>query len=76
VENTLITPELPHSPVVFEQPHFVEYLITFDPVKTNEIRIIGDAMVENHWNKYTNQVSSFTSVTELSVYEYPETHHP
>jgi hypothetical protein len=68
VENMIMTPSLPESNVVFNQPHFVEYVIRFDPVKTKGIRIIGDAMVQGHWNKYTKNVSSFTSITELSVY--------
>jgi hypothetical protein len=69
VEQTMINPPLPGNDVVFYQPHFVEYVITFKPVTTNAIRIIGDAAVQTHWNKYTKQVSGFTSVTELSVYK-------
>jgi len=68
VEKTSITPPLPETDIVFFQPHFVEYVISFDPVETKAIRIIGDAKIEGHWNKYTKQVSGFTSVTELSVY--------
>jgi hypothetical protein len=68
VEKTSITPPLPESDIVFYQPHFVEYVITFDPVVTKAIRIIGDAKIQDHWNKYTKQVSGFTSITELSVY--------
>jgi len=69
VEKINIQPSLPETDVVFYQPHFVEYVITFDPVKTKAIRIIGDAMVQSHWNKYTKNVSAFTSITELSVYQ-------
>jgi hypothetical protein len=68
VENMTMTPPLPATDVVFYQPHFVEYVIRFDPVNTKAIRIIGDAMVQGHWNKYTKNVSSFTSVTEIYVY--------
>jgi len=68
VEKTSITPPLPETDIVFFQPHFVEYVISFDPVETKAIRIIGDAKIEGHWNKYTKNVSGFTSVTELSVY--------
>lgn len=63
------TPALPATDIVFFQPHFVEYVFEFEPVKTKAIRIIGDTKVENHWHKYTKNVSSFTSITELSVYE-------
>jgi hypothetical protein len=68
VEKTVIAPPLPETDIVFFQPHFVEYVITFDPVETKAIRIIGDAKIEGHWHKYTKNVSGFTSVTELSVY--------
>ncbi len=68
VEKILITPPLPKTDIVFFQPHFVEYVITFNTVETKAIRIIGDAKIQDHWNKYTKQVSGFTSVTELSVY--------
>jgi hypothetical protein len=68
VEKTSITPQFPETDIVFYQPHFVEYVICFDQVETKAIRIIGDAKIEGHWNKYTKQVSGFTSVTELSVY--------
>jgi hypothetical protein len=63
-----INPSLPASDIVFIQPHFAEYVISFDPVTTKGIRIIGDAMIQDHWNKYTKNVSGFTSITELSVY--------
>jgi len=69
VTNQSFNPELPKTDIVYYQPHFVEYLISFDPVKTKAIRIIGDAKVENHWNKYTKNVSAFISITELSVYQ-------
>ncbi|MEI6060617.1 MAG: ADP-ribosylglycohydrolase family protein [Bacteroidota bacterium] len=68
VEKVIISPALPKTDIVFFQPHFVEYIISFDPVETSAIRIIGDAKIQDHWNKYTKQVSGFTSVTELSVY--------
>lgn len=62
-------PRLPETDIVFFQPHFVEFVIEFEPVKTNAIRIIGDTKVQQHWHKYTKSVSAFTSITELSVYE-------
>lgn len=68
VENISFVPALPETDVVFYQPHFVEYVISFNTVETKAIRIIGDAKIQDHWNKYTKQVSGFTSVTELSVY--------
>lgn len=63
------TPELPKTDIVFFQPHFVEYVFEFEPVKTKAIRIIGDTKVQEHWHKYTKGVSAFSSITELSVYE-------
>lgn len=68
VENLSMAPPLPASDVVFYQPHFAEYVLRFETVNTRGIRIIGDAMVQGHWNKYTKNVSSFTSITELYVY--------
>lgn len=68
VQNIQITPALPKTDIVFYQPHFVEYVISFETVETTAIRIIGDAKIQDQWNKYTKQVSGFTSVTELSVY--------
>jgi hypothetical protein len=68
VENSTITPPLPETDIVFFQPHFAEYVISFKPITTKAIRVIGDAKIQGHWNKYTKNVSGFTSVTELSVY--------
>ncbi|MCF8379308.1 MAG: ADP-ribosylglycohydrolase family protein [Bacteroidales bacterium] len=68
VEKISIEPALPETDIVFFQPHFVEYVISFATIETNAIRIIGDAIIQDHWNKYTKQVSGFTSITELSVY--------
>jgi len=68
VTQTLIDPPLPATDIVFYQPHFVEYTISFPTIETKAIRIIGDTKIEGHWNKYTKNVSGFTSITELSVY--------
>ncbi len=62
------TPALPATDIVFFQPNFVEFLLEFSPVETTAIRIIGDTKIQDHWNKPTKGTSSFTSVTELSVY--------
>ncbi len=68
VSNTTINSALPSSNSVFIQPHNAEYILTFDSVTTKGIRIIGDAAIQDHWNKYTKNISGFTSITELSVY--------
>jgi hypothetical protein len=68
VEKITITPGLPATDNVFVQPHFAEYVISFPTVETKAIRIIGDTKIQDHWNKYTKQVSGFSSVAELSVY--------
>ena len=68
VEKISITPALPETDIVFFQPHFAEYVISFPTVVTRAIRIIGDTKIQDHWHKYTKHVSGFTSVTELSVY--------
>ncbi|MDR2556783.1 MAG: ADP-ribosylglycohydrolase family protein, partial [Bacteroidales bacterium] len=64
------TPVLPETDIVFFQPHFVEYVFEFAPIETTAIRMIGDTKVQDHWNKNTKKTSAFTSITELSVYEY------
>lgn len=64
-----VTPALPETDIVFFQPHFVEYVFEFAPVTTKGIRILLDTKVQSHWHKYTRQVSAFTSITELGVYE-------
>jgi hypothetical protein len=63
------TPEFPQTDTVFYQPPFVEFVFEFAPVKTKGIRVIGNPKVLDHWHKYTKNVSAFTSVTEVSVYE-------
>ncbi len=69
IEKISISPSMPATDVVFYQPHFVEYVISFPAIQTKAIRIIGDAMVQDHWHKFTKKVSAFTSITELSVYK-------
>jgi hypothetical protein len=68
VEGTRIYPPLPATTIVFYQPHFAQYIIRFNTVETKGIRIIGDAAIQGHWNKYTKEVTGFTSITELCVY--------
>lgn len=63
------TPELPKTDIVFFQPHFAQYVLEFQPVRTKGIRIVMDDKVQDHWNSYTKHVSSFISITELGVYE-------
>lgn len=69
VEKITTHPALPETDIVFFQPHYVEYVISFKPVRTKAIRIIGDAAIQDHWHKYTKNISGFTSITELSVYQ-------
>ena len=64
-----VSPALPDSDEVFFQPHNAEFLLRFPPVTTTAIRIIGNDKVQDHWHKYTKNVSSFISITELQVYE-------
>ncbi|MBP9987510.1 MAG: ADP-ribosylglycohydrolase family protein [Bacteroidales bacterium] len=67
--QTDVTPALPESDAVFIQPHFAEFVFRFQPVTTTAIRVIGDDAILVHWNKYTKNVPSFISITELQVYE-------
>lgn len=68
VEST-VSPALPESDAVFIQPHFAEFLFSFAPVKAKGVRVIGNDKVETHWHKYTKNVSTFISVSEVQVYE-------
>lgn len=65
VERLSINPPLPEGKERFNKPHFVNYLLVFEPIETSAIRIIGKAGGVEHWfSKFTR----FTSVTELSVH--------
>lgn len=64
-----VTPAPPSSDEVFFQPHNAEFLLSFSPVTTTAVRIIGNDKVQDHWHRYTKDVSSFISITELQVYE-------
>jgi hypothetical protein len=66
VKKVATTPELVSGDEPYNKPHFVEYLLAFEPVKTRGIRIIGDAGASDHW--YSKK-TWFTSITELGVYE-------
>jgi hypothetical protein len=65
VKNLSINPPLMPGKERFNKPHFVEYLLDFQPVKTKAIRVIGDAGAVKHW---TGIFTHFTSLTELSVH--------
>lgn len=67
--ETTVSPDFPENDEVFIQPHFAEFLFRFAPVTTTAVRVIGDDAVLVHWNKYTKNVSSFISVSEIEVYE-------
>ncbi len=66
------TPALPSTDIVFFQPHFAQYLLEFPTVTTKGVRILLDTKEQAHWNKYTKNVSNFTSITELGVYNLPD----
>jgi len=65
VEDLKSTPELLPGLDRFNKAHFIEYILTFNPVTTQAIRIIGDAGGVNHWY---SKLTHFTSITELSVH--------
>jgi hypothetical protein len=66
VEKLVVSPTLPAGNEPFDKPHFVEYLLAFEPVSTTAIRLIGDASAVEHWNR--EELISFTSIAELSVH--------
>ncbi len=66
IERLQMTPPLIEGAAPYNKPHFAEYLISFEPILTNAIRIIGEAGGASHWK---DKSIHFTSITELSVYE-------
>lgn len=69
VKEIKMEPNLANPENIVIQPGFIEYFITFQPIKTKAIRIIGDATLYNHWHAKSKQVSPFTSITELAIYQ-------
>ena len=67
--DATVSPAVPYCDEVFFQPHNAEFLLRFEPVTTTAVRIIGNDKVQDHWHKYTKDVSCFISITELEVYE-------
>ena len=67
VNRGKIIPGLPEDVNTFIRPNFVEYILTFQPVTTKAIRIIGTAGGLEHWHE--NIIYHFSSITELSVYK-------
>jgi len=65
VQELVISPPLPPGRERFNKPHFVEYLLAFQPVHTTAIHMIGDAGGVEHWSR---KRTYFTSITELSVH--------
>lgn len=65
VEGLITTPALAEGDAPYNKPHFVEYLLAFEPVETTAVRIIGQAGTASHWY---NEPAFFTSITELTVH--------
>jgi len=65
VKGLVVSPNLPPGEEPFNKPHFVEYLLAFEPVKTTAIRMIGQAGGTRHWS---SKQTYFTSITELGVH--------
>lgn len=65
VKNLRSSPNLMPGNERFNKPHFVNYNLSFEPVKSRGIRIIGKAGNADHWQ---NKPFHFTSITELEVY--------
>jgi hypothetical protein len=65
VENLRSIPPMALDAQPYNKAHFVEYLLTFRPVTTTAIRLVGEAGTEAPW---TGRQRYFTSITELGVY--------
>lgn len=70
VKDLVLTPDLIPGNEPYDKPHFVEYLLAFEPVNTTAIRIVGNAGGGDHW---FSDRAYFTSITELTVHgELPD----
>lgn len=65
VHNLIVSPSLIPGNQPYNKPHFVEYLLAFEPVRTRAIRVIVQAGGSHHWR---SALSYFTSITELGAY--------
>jgi hypothetical protein len=65
VQNLKVTPPLLPGEAPFNKAHFIEYILTFDPVETAAIRIVGRA---GGAQQRRSAPVRFTSITELGVY--------
>jgi hypothetical protein len=65
VESLVVNPPFPAGNDLIHKAHFVEYLMTFAPVQTSAIRIIGPA---GGIKPFSGKEAYFTSITELAVY--------
>ncbi len=66
VKGLVIAPPLMPGEERFNKPHFVEYLLAFEPVATTAIRMIGDTGGVRHWTR--DYVTHFSSISELGAY--------
>jgi hypothetical protein len=65
VRDLAVDPPLTEGEQPFNKPHFVERRLSFRPVTTTAIRMIGDAGHTRHWR---SRETPFTSITELGVF--------
>jgi hypothetical protein len=65
VRDLAVSPPVTGGEQPFDKPHFVERLLSFRPVTTTAIRLIGEAGHTRHWR---SKRTPFTSITELGVY--------
>ncbi|MEM7380744.1 MAG: ADP-ribosylglycohydrolase family protein [Bacteroidota bacterium] len=66
-DNLIIAPEMDTTNQVLKKGHFVEYQLSFSPVKSKGIRIKGEAGGGEHWMP-ESQNAYFTSITELKIF--------
>lgn len=74
VKGLVTNPSLPSGEERFNKPHFVEYLLAFQPVETHAIRLVGTTGGVGHWTQEWPDkaervyVSHFGSISELSAH--------
>ena len=67
VEELEILPELDTTNLELKKAHYAQYRLGFAPVRTQGVRIIGDAGGGSHWHAPSNNIH-YTSITELGAY--------
>lgn len=67
VKKLVMDPKISNKNTQLDKGHFITYLLTFEPVLSRGIRIIGKAGGPGYTKKYNFYYSPFVSIAELCV---------